>query len=92
MAFFTELRGDLFCPNVTGSFAVKRDNMGETILWATGGAFSQDAPTGSTNTLAYSSTGNWVINHFNAHNSNAIYTSGGLVRPLGLALNYIIRT
>ena len=70
---------------------MKRNNVGETILWSTGGAFYQDAPAGSTNTLAYSGTGNWVINHFNANNSNAVYTDSGHVYPLSCALNFIIK-
>ena len=73
-----------FGPNVIGKFT------GWTVpSWYTEGAFS-DIQVGSS---AQGAAGNgYKYYQFDASRSNSIYTDSGVVRPLGLALNYIIRT
>ena len=77
-----------FGPNVIGSITNSPCAHGYNLI--SNGAFSQEE-LGAALLQSGSQVFRYQVN-FNAHNSNAIYTSGGSVHPLGLALNYIIRT
>lgn len=80
----------IFGPNITGKLSATTAG-GDGGIFSTGnGAFSVENVSGapakaSTNTRA-------MVANFEAHASNSIYTDSGAVIPLGLQLNYIIKT
>lgn len=86
MAYKKSLKGDLFCPNVTGGITTQ---LAQLAADADGAFYQGYGTTSYVNGRWESSPPNHVL--FSASQSSATYTDDGHVYPLSCALNFIIK-